>query len=141
MKLELIVANEEALKTLVETKFDDAQIAWDLSEAFDDVEKVITKFQKKRDAFVKKVGTPDKENPERFNIDDPEAFQEEMLELLAVEVDIKFPSIPISKLKGLKVSVKEIRSWKTLGIISNGKPLEIKEIEKVGDKAADTINK
>jgi len=135
------VANEEALKSLVETKFDDAQLAWDLAESFDEVEKAITKFQKKRDEFVKKNGTPDEQNPDRFNIADPEAFSKEMQKLLAIEVDIVFPSFPLSKLKGLKVSVKEMRSWKALGIISNGKPVaeaveeppveEVKDAEEV----------
>ena len=138
MKLEVLVANEEALKSLVETKFDDAQLAWDLAESFDEVEKAITKFQKKRDEFVKENGTPDPDSPDRFNIADPEAFAEEMRKLLDVEVDIVFPAFALSKLKGLKVSVKEMRSWKALGIISNGKPekkaeepIEIPEAEKV----------
>ena len=138
MKLEVLVANEEALKTLVETKFDDAQLAWDLAESFDEVEKAITKFQKKRDEYVKEHGKPSEESPERFTIPDPEAFSKEMQKLLAVEVDITFPAFAISKLKGLKVSVKEMRSWKALGIISNGKPApvvepEVQEAEEVKD--------
>jgi len=131
MKLEVLVANEEALKVLVETKFDDAQLAWDLAESFDEVEKAITKFQKKRDEFVKENGKPDPANPERFSIADPEAFTEEMRKLLDVEVDITFPAFALDKLKGLKVSVKEMRSWKALGIISNGKPAPVKEPEDV----------
>jgi hypothetical protein len=137
MKLEVLVANEEALKTLVETKFDDAQLAWDLAETFDEVEKAITKFQKMRDEYVKENGKPSEENPERFQIPDPEAFSKEMQKLLAVEVDITFPAFAISKLKGLKVSVKEMRSWKALGIISNGKPkteeVPVVEAEEVKD--------
>ena len=140
MKLEVLVANEEALKTLIEFKFDDAQLAWDLSDSFDEVEKAITKFQKKRDAYVKEHGTPNPETPDRFQIDDPEAFTKEMQKLLAVEVNIKFPVFAIKKLKGLKVSPKEVRSWKTLGIISNNKPapkakepIEIKDAQE--DKA------
>jgi hypothetical protein len=139
MKLEVLVANEEALKTLVETKFDDAQLAWDLAETFDEVEKAITKFQKMRDEYVKENGKPSEDNPDRFQIADPEAFSKEMQKLLAVEVDIVFPAFAISKLKGLKVSVKEMRSWKALGIISNGKPatekapLKIEEAEEVKD--------
>ena len=139
MKLEVLVANEEALKTLVETKFDDAQLAWDLAESFDEVEKAITKFQKKRDAFVKENGKPDPANPDRFSIADPEAFTKEMQNLLSVEVDIVFPAFALDKLKGLKVSVKEMRSWKALGIISNGKPVaeevpeEIQDAEEVKD--------
>ena len=131
MKLEVLVANEEALKSLIETKFDDAQLAWDLSEVFDEVEKAITKFQKKRDEYVKENGTPDPKSPERFNIPDPEAFADEMRKLLDVEVAIVFPTFALDKLKDLKVSVKEMRSWKALGIISNGKAEEapIKEAE------------
>jgi len=140
MKLEVLVANEEALKVLVETKFDDAQLAWDLTESFDEVEKAVTKFQKKRDEFVKNNGTPVEDNPDRFNISDPEAFTKEMQKLLAVEVDITFPAFALDKLKGLKVSVKEMRSWKALGIISNGKsvakeaPEEVQEAEEVKDE-------
>lgn len=139
MKLEVLVANEEALKTLVETKFDDAQLAWDLAESFDEVEKAITKFQKLRDDYVKDNGKPSEENPERFTIPDPEAFSKEMQKLLSVEVDIVFPTFAVDKLKGLKVSVKEMRSWKALGIISNGKPKteeapeEVQEAEEVKD--------
>jgi hypothetical protein len=139
MKLEVLVANEEALKTLVETKFDDAQLAWDLAETFDEVEKAITKFQKMRDEYVKENGKPSEDNPERFQIADPEAFSKEMRKLLDVEVDIVFPAFALNKLKGLKVSVKEMRSWKALGIISNGKPatekapLKIEEAEEVKD--------
>jgi hypothetical protein len=148
MKLEVLVANEEALKSLVETKFDDAQLAWDLAESFDEVEKAITKFQKMRDEYVKENGTPSEDNPDRFSIPDPEAFSKEMQKLLAVEVDIKFPSFAIAKLKGLKVSVKEMRSWKALGIISNVKPapkveepIEIQEADKVKAKEVkDTPN-
>ena len=98
MKLEVLVANEEALKTLVETKFDDAQLAWDLAESFDEVEKAITKFQKMRDEYVKANGKPSEESPDRFTIPDPEAFSKEMQKLLAVEVDIVFPAFAISKL-------------------------------------------
>ncbi len=142
MKLEVLVANEEALKTLVETKFDDAQLAWDLAETFDEVEKAITKFQKKRDEFVKENGKPSPDNPERFIIPDPEAFTKEMQKLLAIEVDIVFPAFAISKLKGLKVSIKEMRSWKALGIISNSKPvvepvkeaIEVPEADKVQEQ-------
>lgn len=138
MKLEVLVANEEALKTLVETKFDDAQLAWDLAESFDEVEKAITKFQKLRDDYVKENGKPSEENPERFSIPDPEAFSKEMQKLLSVEVDITFPAFAIDKLKGLKVSVKEMRSWKALGIISNGKPVAeeapVEEAEEVQDQ-------
>jgi len=130
MKLELIVANEEALKGLVETKLDDAQLAWDVSEAFDEVEKAITKFQKKRDEYIKANGTPDEKNPDRFNLSDPEAFTKEMKKLLEVEVDITFPVIPFDQLKGLKLSPKDIRSWKALGILK--KP-EAKSLEDVGE--------
>lgn len=136
MKLEVLVANEEALKVLVETKFDDAQLAWDLAESFDEVEKAITKFQKLRDEYVKENGKPSEDNPDRFQIADPEAFTAKMQELLAVEVDIVFPAFAIDKLKGLKVSVKEMRSWKALGIISNGQPKTedpIQEAEEVKD--------
>lgn len=138
MKLEVLVANEEALKFLVETKFDDAQLAWDLAESFDKVEKAVTKFQKMRDDYVKEHGKPDPDKADRFQLTDPEAFGKEMQRLLAVEVDIVFPAFTLDKLKGLKVSVKEMRSWKALGIISNGKPekkveepIEIPKAEKV----------
>jgi len=130
MKLELIVANEEALKVLVETKFDDAQIAWDLADAFDEVEKAITKFQKKRDEYIKTNGKPDEKNPDRYNLTDPEAFTAEMQKLLEVEVDITFPVVPIEQLKGVKFSPKEIRGWKALGLIK--KP-ETKTLEDVGE--------
>ena len=130
------MANEEALKTLVETKFDDAQLAWDLAESFDEVEKAITKFHKMRDDYVKENGKPTEDAPDRFSIPDPEAFSKEMQRLLAVEVDITFPAFALNKLKGLKVSVKEMRSWKALGIISNGQPKTedlIQEAEEVKD--------
>ena len=133
MKLEVLVANEEALKTLVETKFDDAQLAWDLAESFDEVEKAITKFHKMRDDYVKENGKPTEDAPDRFSIPDPEAFSKEMQRLLAVEVDITFPAFALNKLKGLKVSVKEMRSWKALGIISNGTSAPIQEAEEVKD--------
>ena len=137
MKLEVLVANEEALKVLVETKFDDAQLAWDLAESFDEVEKAITKFHKMRDDYVKENGKPTEDAPDRFSIADPEAFSKEMQRLLAVEVDITFPAFALDKLKGLKVSVKEMRSWKALGIISNGKPVAeeapVEEVEEVKD--------
>jgi len=84
-----------------------------------------------RDEYVKENGKPSEENPERFTIPDPDAFSKEMQKLLAVEVDITFPAFAISKLKGLKVSVKEMRSWKALGIISNGKPAPVKEPEDI----------
>ena len=140
MKLEVLVANEEALKSLVETKFDDAQLAWDLAETFEEVEKAITKFQKKRDEYVKEHGKPDPESPDRFQLANPEAFAIEMQKLLAVEVDIVFPAFALDKLQGLKVSIKEMRSWKALGIISNGKPVateapeEIQEAEEVKEE-------
>ena len=88
MKLELLVSNEESLKTLVETEFDDAQLAWDLAESFDDVEKALTKFQKKREEFVQGNGTPDPENPERYIIPDLKVFEDEMRKILDVEIDI-----------------------------------------------------
>ena len=123
MKLEVLVANEEALKVLVETKFDNMQLVWDLSESFDEVEKAITKFQKRRDEYVKKAGVADKDNPEKFNIPDPAAFTEEMRKILDVNVEINFPVIAIDQLKGLKVSVREIRSWKALGIVKSADKL------------------
>jgi hypothetical protein len=90
-----------------------------------------------RDEYVKENGKPSDESPDRFSIPDPEAFSKEMQRLLAVEVDITFPAFALDKLKGLKVSVKEMRSWKALGIISNGKPVAeeapIEEAEEVKD--------
>ena len=135
MKLELIVANEESLRLLAEAKFDDAQLAWDLSETFDDVEKAITKFQKKRDDYIKEKGSPDPENKDRYNMSDPEAFSKEMKKLLDVEVDITFPQLSLEKLNGLSISAKEIRSWKALGIIKRPKveAIEIDEAEKVSE--------
>jgi len=131
MKLEVLVANEGALKVISELKLDDAQLAWDVSDAFDEIEKAITKFQKKRDAFVKEHGTPNPENPDRFNLANPEEFTKEMQKLLDVNVNIVFPKIPIKALKGLKVSVKEMRGWKALGIISNDKPGESEKVEEI----------
>lgn len=136
MKLEVLVANEEALKVLVETKFDDAQLVWDLADAFDDVEKAITKFQKKRDDFVKEHGTPDPNNPERFQMSNPEAFTEEVRKLLEVEVDIVFPLIPFTELKKIKPTVKQVRAWKALGLVASPKKVEepdVNEVEKPED--------
>ena len=142
MKLELIVANEEALKVLVETKLDDAQLAWDLSETFDEVEKAITKFQKKRDEYIKSNGTPDPKTPERYNIANPEEFTNEMKKLLDVEVDITFPVVPFEQLKGIKLSPREMKSWKALGILKNPpkKTLEdVGEAEEVKEEVKETV--
>ena len=129
MKLELIVANEEALKVLSETKFEDAQIAWDLAESFDVVEKTITKFQKQRDEYVKANGKPDPENKDRFQIPDPEAFTKEMQKLLEVNVLITFPKIPLTALKGISVSPRDMRGWKLLGLIDS--PVEAEVVEEI----------
>ena len=135
MKLEVLVANEEALKVLVENKFDDAQLAWDLADTFDEVEKAITKFQKNRDEFVKDNGKPDPENPDRYSIADPEAFATEIKKLLEVEVDIVFPLIPFSEFKKMKLSVKELRSWKALGLVS--RPVKVEDVEQVEEVETD----
>ena len=117
MKLELLVAIEEALKVLTETKFNDAQLSWDLADAFDEVEKAVAKFQKKRDEFVKEHGTPDPDKPDRYQMPDAEKFTEEIRNLLSVEVDIVFTVIPADELNRLRPSVKDIRSWKALGLV------------------------
>jgi hypothetical protein len=138
MKLELIVANEGALKTLIETQFEDHQLVWDLACAFDNVEEAIKRFQKQRDELIKEVGTPDKENPTRFNIDDQQAFSDKMQKMLDVEVDIVFPKITLNQLKGIQVSIKDMRSWKALGLILDSK-IGLKDIPKEEVQQAEEV--
>jgi sulfatase maturation enzyme AslB (radical SAM superfamily) len=132
MKLEVLVANEEALKVLTETKFDDAQLTWDLADTFDEVEKAITKFQKNRDDYVRQHGKTNPDNPDRYNMPNPEEFTEYIKKLLQIEIDIVFPLIPFNELKSLKPSVKELRSWKALGLVT--RPVKVEDTpEKVED--------
>ena len=118
MKLEVLVINEESLKTLANTKFSNAQLTWDLSESFDEVEKILTKFQKKREELVKEHGMPDPDSPENFIIPDIALFQNEMQKILEVEVDMAFPTFSLSELKNTEISINDMRSWKALGIIT-----------------------
>lgn len=120
MKLEVLVANEPALKTLVETKFDDAQFAWDLSIALDEVEKAIKKFHVDRDKYIKENGVADEKNPERFNIKDPDAFGKEMNKRLAVEVKINFPTLSLQEAikSGIQLNVRDISAFRKLGILT-----------------------
>jgi len=120
MKLEVLVANEPALKTLVETKFENAQFAWDLSIALDEVEKAIKKFHEGRDKYIKDNGVADEKNPERFNIKDPESFGAEMKKRLDVEVQINFPTLSLQEAikSGIQLNVRDITAFRKLGILT-----------------------
>lgn len=121
MKLKELVANEEAMKELVTAKFENPQLAWDLSESFDVVEKAIKKFHDKRSEYIKANGKPNEENPEQFQMNDPEEFQKEMIKLLEVNVKVEFPEITIEDLKGVPVSPRDIAAYKHLGILKSAK--------------------
>ena len=117
MKLKVLVANEEALKTLINAKLDNAQLAWDLAESVEIVEKAMKKFHDKRSDYIKSHGKPSKANPENYDLDDPVLFQKEVVKLLEIDVKISFPNIKIEDLKGIKVTSVEMGAWKALGII------------------------
>ena len=121
MKLELLIANQATLKTLGELQFEDAQLAWDLADVLEEVEKSVIKFHKSRDEYVKENGSPMEGDPAKFIFNDPKAFEDKMKKLLDVEVKIKFPVFPLGALEGTKVSAMEILSWKALGILENPK--------------------
>ena len=127
MKLKELVAGEEALKGLVNAKFDNAQIAWDLADSLEVVEKTIKKFHDNRGEYIKANGVPIEGDTEQFKMEDQEAFTKFMVDLLEVEVDIVFPKLTVADLKDLKVSPSEIANWKRLGLIEMPKAAEAVE--------------
>jgi len=117
MKLQVLVANEEALKLLIIAPFENAQIAWDMADSVEIVEKAMTKFHEKRSEYIKRNGTPQEDQPDQFTMPDSEGFQKEVEKLLDVDIKVTFPVITIDDLNGMKVTAGNILSWKALGIL------------------------
>ena len=138
MKLKELVAGEEALKGLVNAKFANAQLAWDLADSLEAVEKTIKKFHDNRGDYIKENGVPTENDPEQFQMKDQEAFTKFMVDLLEVEVDVKFPVLTVVDLKGLEVSPSEIANWKKLGLFAAPKVAAEKPAPKPRKKKAKT---
>lgn len=117
MKLKVLVANEEALKLLVAAPFDDAQLAWDIAEAIEIVEKAIKKFHEKRTSYIKEHGVPKENSQDQFTMPNLAEFQKIVLKLLEVDIKVKFPTFTVKELSGMKVTPDNIKSWKALGIL------------------------
>ena len=109
MKLKVLVANEEALRLLIVASFDDAQIAWDMEEAIEVVEKAIKKFHEKRTAYIKQHGVPKENTANQFSMPDPAEFQKAVMKLLEVDVKVKFPTFTVKELAGMKITPDNIR--------------------------------
>lgn len=118
MKLEILVEHEAALTALGNVEFDDAQLAWDLSESLDEVKKHLKKFNELREALVKKIGKEDTENPGNYLIPDIKQFNDELQKVVDVDVKVKFPSFPLAKLNGAKVSASDMAGWRELKIVT-----------------------
>jgi len=117
MKVEELVANQAQLQVLSSLQLNDAQLVWDLADAYEKVEEALTKFNKKRAEYAEMNGSPDASNPGQVILRDPEDFAKKVKMLLEVDTKITFPIIPYTALKGQKFSISELASWKRLGIV------------------------
>ena len=119
MKLEVLLINQEALKKLSKMQLIDAQLAWDLSTEIDIANKIIAKFNEKRDALVKRLGEAVKDQPEVFQIEPEKVaeFNTEIDKLTAVQVKVKFPTVKLGQLKGQEITPAEISSLRELNIL------------------------
>jgi len=121
MKVEVLVANQAQLQTLAGIQFEDAQLVWDLADAYEKVEAALEKYNKTRSEYLKTDGTPNPDDPNQYSLKDPEAFGKKLQKLLDVEVPINFPKIPFAAFADQKCSVTEFASWKRLGILEKPK--------------------
>ena len=97
MKLETIVNNANAIAELGKLKLKNKQLAWDLSENLDAVQKHFKKYGEQNKELVEKHGTPAEESPGEFEIKaDSEkmpAYKKEHEALLEVDVKLIFKKL------------------------------------------------
>lgn len=117
MKIEVLLNHEAALTKLNSLALKDAQLAWELSEAMDDVKKHLKRFHEKRDELIKKFGKLKNEKSEEYQIDDLKGFNEEIRKLLDVTVKVNFPRLKLNHLNGAEISAGDLSSWRELNII------------------------
>jgi len=118
MRLSLLVNNQKALQSLSVAPINgNAQIAWDLSEEMEKVEKALEKYFAKRDELIKKYGEPEREEG-KFFIKDTVKFEEELAKVEAVDIKVSFPKITLQMVQGAALSASDIRGLKDLKILS-----------------------
>lgn len=118
MKLSVLMENEDHLKTLAELPLNEAQVAWDLSEAVEQAQEQLRKAHKKRDELIVKYGKPDPADPTKFQVEDQAGLQAELDKLLEVDVKVDFPSLKIAQLEGIKSSALQMMAWRKLKILT-----------------------
>jgi len=119
MKIEDLLNHEKALQSLNTIQLRDAQKAWDISEAMDEVKKHLKRFHEKRDELLKKFGTPEDESETSYTIPkgNLKAFNEELAQLMAVQAKVSFPRIKLSDLNGAVISPNDISGLRELKIL------------------------
>lgn len=119
MKIENLLNHEAALHRLDQIQLKDAQKAWDLSEAMDEVKKHLKRFHEKRDELLKKFGTPEDETEQSYTIpkENQKPFNEELEKLMAVQAKVSFPRIKLSDLNGAEISSGDISGLRELKIL------------------------
>lgn len=120
MKLEKLVIHEQALIELSQIPLKDAQSAWDLSISLDTAKGHLKKFNEKKDALIKRLGTPVKDNPENYEIKEAgfKEFNDELTKLTGVDVKVSFPKVTLEMLKGVEVSAANISAWREIGLLT-----------------------
>lgn len=119
MKLEKLVIHEDSLQRLSKIAITDAQLSWDLAEALESVQKHVKKFHDTRNDLIKKYGTVDPEDPNKFVVlDKREILEAEVKKLAEVSVKMTFPKVPISAFNGAGIAPADLIAWKDLQIVT-----------------------
>ena len=120
MKLETLVQNELAIAkiTKIELK-NNHQFLWDLDEAVEEATKHLKKYHEKRNELLKEHGEETKEKPGSYYLkpDQVKPFNEAVEKLVKVDVKVKFPSIKLSEMSGIEMSMEIMRGLKALNIV------------------------
>lgn len=117
MKIAELLNHEAALQKLNDMALKDAQLAWELSEAMDEVKKHLARFHEKRDALIKQHGTLKKGSDTEYDISDKKSFNEAVNKLLDVTVKVNFPRIKLNQLNGVEASASDMSSLRELKIL------------------------
>ena len=99
------------------------KVAFELNSIIDEIDEKLDKLEKFRVKLVKKYGEADENGNIRVPKDKAEIFNNEYMELMDSDVDIKPVKIPFETLEnmGFKVKIKEINALYKAGFLDEPK--------------------
>ena len=131
MKVELgtILNLQKLLGRIFDTPIQ-VDLAFELQETIDLINKDLENFSKIRNKILKELGTQDKEDSDKWTLEDnADKFNEELRKVLGItkEYNLEFIDMKFLKEKNIDVSLNEMKSLKELW-----KPKKEEKNKKVG---------